>query len=99
MGSVKAKEIKIELGSIQDIQALLEKGKQGLKDAQEMQKQLKNTYSRALIILDQNIPAQVDNAIKKANELGADDVVDKLQSLKKQSTDLASDIKPVFNQL
>jgi hypothetical protein len=94
---MKVEEIKLSLennivqfGALQDIQSLLEKAEGQLKNAKELQKQLKSEYSNALIILDMNIPAQVSNAIKKANELGADDVVSKLTVLEKKAKDLSN---------
>ena len=95
----KLNEQKIEFGALQDIEALFNKAEVQVKDAKEMQKTLKTSYSRALIILDQNIPGQIDNAIKKANELGADDVVVKLNNLKKKSSELASAVKPIYNSI
>ena len=95
----KLNEQKIEFGALQDIEALFNKAEIQIKDAKEMQKTLKTSYSRALIILDQNIPAQIDNAIKKANELGADDLVVKLNNLKKKASQLASSVNPIYNSI
>jgi len=102
---MKVEEIKlafesnVQLGALQDIEELFSKAETQVKDAKELQKTLKSNYSQALIRLESNIPAQVDNAIKKANELGADDMVIKLNALKKKASDLASQIKPIYSSI
>jgi len=95
----KNQEVSIEFGALQDIEALFSKAEIQVKEARDMQKILKSNYSQALIRLESNIPAQVDNAIKKANELGADDMVIKLNALKKKAMDLASTVKPIYSSI
>ena len=97
MGSIKG--TKVELGKLQDIQALLEKAKNQVKEDMNLQKTLKTNYSRSLIILDQNIPAQCDAAIKIATELDATETVVKFEKVKKEALDLKNQIEPIYKQL
>jgi hypothetical protein len=106
MGTLKAKQIKVELGTVQDIEALITKATTAFANADSAKKifdaqktDVTNQYSRALIITDANIPAQCDAAIKKAQELGADDTVSKLMTIKSKALDLTKKYSPIYNSL
>jgi hypothetical protein len=90
---------KIELGVLQDLQSLFEKAANMIKEANTEKQKLKTMYSRALIILDHNIPAQADAAIKKAIDLDAMDVADKFKKIKSDSQKLTSDYNKIYNSL
>ena len=90
---------KVELGILQDLQALFDKGFNMIKEANAEKQKVKNMYSQALIILDQNIPAQADNAIKKAIDLDATEVADKFKKLKNDAEKLSSEYMKLYNSL
>ena len=90
---------KVELGILQDLESLFEKGVNFIKEADAEKQKLKSLYSRALIILDQNIPAQADAAIKKAIDLDANEVADKFKKLKSDSLKLSSEYSKIYNSL
>ena len=89
----------VELGVLQDLQSLFEKALTFIKEADTEKQKLKSMYSRALIILDQNIPAQADAAIKKAIDLDAIEVADKFKKIKSDSQKLTSDYNKIYNSL
>ena len=90
---------KVELGVLQDLESLFEKAVNFIKEADVEKQKLKGLYSKALIILDQNIPAQADTAIKKAIDLDANEVADKFKKLKSDSLKLSSEYKKIYNSL
>ncbi len=90
---------KVELGVLQDLQSLFDKAFNIIKDANAEKQKVKNMYSQALIILDQNIPAQADSAIKKALDLDANEVADKFKKLKNDSAKLTSEYMKLYTSL
>lgn len=60
---------------------------------------LRGLYSDALIILDQNVVGQANNAIKKADELGASDISSKLAKIRDASKALAKENMSTYNAL
>ncbi len=95
----KAEPVKVELGKVQDISDLYLKAKKIIDDADTEKSKLASMYSNALIILELNIDAQVQSALKAATELGADDIVQQLNEINSKSKKLASTYKGLYNSL
>jgi len=90
---------KVELGKVDDINKLLEKGEQQLKDAQNKIQLLRKELSNGLIIVNQNVPAQAKNALKTAEDLGADSIVQELKSIIDKSDRLTKDFLPLYKSI
>ena len=90
---------KVELGKVDDIKKLLEKGEQQLKDAQNKIQLLRKELSSGLIIVNQNVPAQAKNALKTAEDLGADSIVQELKSLIDKADRLTKDFLPLYKSI
>ena len=100
----KLSEIQLEshdvnLSIIDDTIKLYDKGLQDLKSADVLKQKLAQEYSRALIILQFNVPAQLDDAIKKLLELGITDKANELKSLKDKSLKKASEYEKLYNSI
>ncbi len=95
----KAEPIKVELGKVQDITELYLKAKKMIDDADTEKSKLRIMYSDALIILQFNIDAQVEKALKAATELGADDIIQQLNEVNSKSKKLASNYTGLYNSL
>ena len=98
-GKTELASEKIELGVLQDLENLYNKALNIIKDANSEKSKVKNMYSQALIILDQNIPAQADSAIKKAIDLDANEIADKFKKLKSDSAKLTSEYMKLYTSL
>jgi hypothetical protein len=94
-----SKPVKVELGKVQDITELYLKAKKMIDDANTEKSKLASMYSKALIILELNIDAQVENALKAATELGADDIVQQLNEVNSKAKKLASSYTGLYNSL
>ena len=90
---------KVELGKVDDIKKLLEKGEQQLKDAENKIQSLRKELSSGLIIVNQNVPAQAKSAIKTAEDLGADSIVQELKSLIDKADRLTKDFLPLYKSI
>ena len=98
--SVELSEVqKVELFNIEDTKKLYQKGLQDLKDADAEKAKVAQMYSRALIVLEMNVPAQLDDSIKKLTELGISDKAAELKSLKSEALKKASEYAKVYNSL
>jgi hypothetical protein len=89
----------VELFKVEDTIKLYEKGVQQLKDADAEKVKLAQLYSRALIILEMNVPAQLDDSIKKLIDLGINDKAAELKSQKDKSLKLASEYSKLYQLL
>jgi len=98
-GKTELASQKVELGVLQDLENLYNKALNIIKDANSEKSKVKNMYSQALIILDQNIPAQADSAIKKAIDLDANEIADKFKKLKNDSAKLTSEYMKLYTSL
>jgi hypothetical protein len=90
---------KVELFNIEDTIKLYDKGINDLKFADAEKTKLAQLYSRALIILEFNVPAQFDDSIKKLNELGISDKANELKALKDKSLKKAAEYKKLYDSL
>ena len=55
----------VELFKVEDTIKLYNKGLADLKAADALKQKLAQEYSKALIVLEMNVPAQLDDSIKK----------------------------------
>jgi hypothetical protein len=90
---------RIKLGKVDDINELLEKGEQRLKDARNEIELLRTQLSDGLIIVDQNVPAQAENALKIAEDLGADSIVQELKSIIDKANRLTEEFLPLYKSI
>lgn len=90
---------KVELSKVDDIKSLFEKGANQLKDAKSQVSRLKKELSNGLIIVAQNVPAQAKNALKQAEDLGADNIVSELNSILNQAKRLENEFTPLYRAL
>ena len=93
-----AKE-KVELNKINDITKLLEKGENQLKQAKNVIDNAKSELSRGLIIVAANVPPQIDRAMKLAEELGADKLVQDLKQMQGKAQQLRKEYEPLYNNI
>jgi len=89
----------VELFKVEDTLKLLDKGIAMLKEADLEKAKLAQMYSRALIILDSNVPAQLDDSIKKLVDLGITDKANELKQQKDKSQKLAADYSKLYQLL
>ena len=87
----------VELFNIDDTIKLYNKGLEDFKAADVLKQKLAQEYSRALIILQFNVPGQLDDSIKKLLELGITDKANELKSLKEKSLKKASEYEKLYN--
>jgi hypothetical protein len=90
---------KIDLATIDEVNKLYEKGINALKEADVEKQKVAQMYSRALIILDMNVPAQLDEIIKKLIDLGINDKANELKQLKQEASKKASEYNKIYNNL
>ena len=93
------KSLDVKLGKIDDVKELFNKAENQLKEVRLKANELKKEISRALIITDQNIPAQAESALKLVRELGIDSAVQELQSVINKSKKLTDDFMPLYKSL
>jgi hypothetical protein len=96
---MKLQGIKIELGKVQDIEELYQKGKSLIDEANLEKAKLKSKYSNALIILELNVDGQVQNALKAAKELGVDEISQQLMEINSKAKKLANEYKSLYKAL
>ncbi len=89
----------VELFKVEDTTKLYEKALNDLKAADAEKLKLAQLYSRALIILEMNVPAQLDDSIKKLIDLGINDKANELKSLKDKSLKKAAEYNKLYNSL
>lgn len=89
----------VELFKVEDTLKLLEKGVSLLKVADTEKSKLAKMYSDALIILEMNVPAQLDDSIKKLIELGINDKANELKLQKDKALKLASTYSKLYQIL
>ena len=89
----------VELFKVEDTLKLLDKGIAILKDADAQKAKLANLYSSALIILEMNVPAQLDDSIKKLIDLGITDKANELKQQKDKAQKLAADYSKLYQLL
>lgn len=92
-------EVKVDLFNIEDTKKLYQKALDDLKIADAEKAKVAQMYSRALIVLEMNVPAQLDDSIKKLNELGINDKASELKTLKSDSLKKASEYTKIYNSL
>lgn len=90
---------KVELNKINDITKLLEKGENQLKQAKNVIDNAKSELSRGLIIVAANVPPQIDRAMKLAEELGADKLVQDLKQMQGKAQQLRKEYEPLYNNI
>jgi hypothetical protein len=96
---MQKKVIKTNLGKVQDIEELYQKGKALIDEANSDKQLLRKKYSDALIILELNIDGQVNNALKAAKELGADEIINQLNEINSKSKKLAGTYQAIYKAL
>ena len=89
----------VELFKVEDTLKLLEKGVGLLRVADTEKSKLAKMYSDALIILEMNVPGQLDDSIKKLIELGITDKANELKQQKDKSLKLASQYSKLYQLL
>lgn len=87
----------VELFKVEDTIKLYNKGLADLKTADALKQKLAQEYSKALIILEMNVPAQFDDSIKKLLELGITDKANELKQLRDKSLQKASEYKKLYD--
>lgn len=90
---------KVDLATIDEVNKLYEKGINALKEADVERQKVAQLYSRALIILEMNVPGQLDEIIKKLIDLGINDKANELKQLKQDSLKKASEYNKIYNNL
>lgn len=90
---------KVELFRVDDTIKLYDKGLKKISEANKLKQKLRSAYSEALIILQANVPAQLDDSIKKLIDLGINDKANELKSLKQKSLKTASEYKKLYDSL
>jgi hypothetical protein len=89
----------VELFNVDDTIKLYNKGLQDLKDADIEKTKLAQLYSKALIVLEMNVPAQLDDSIKKLIDLGITDKANELKQLKANSLKKATEYNKLYQSL
>jgi hypothetical protein len=89
----------VELFKVDDTLKLLDKGIAMLKDADAAKVKLAKMYSDALIVLEMNVPAQLDDSIKKLIDLGITDKANELKQQKDKAQKLASQYSKLYQVL
>lgn len=87
----------VELFKVEDTIKLYNKGLEDLKAADSIKSQLAQAYSKALIVLEMNVPAQFEDSIKKLLELGITDKANELKQLKDNSLKKAAEYTKLYN--
>ena len=91
--------VKVEFGKVQDIEQLYQKGKALIDEANADKQKLRSKYSNALVILELNIDGQIQNALKAAKELGAEDIIQQLNDINAKAKKLASENQGIYKAL
>jgi len=94
---VELEKHEVELFNIDDTIKLYNKGLEDFKAADVLKQKLAQEYSRALIILQFNVPGQLDDSIKKLLELGITDKANELKALKEKSLKKAAEYEKLYN--
>ena len=89
----------VELFNIDDTIKLYNKGLEDLKSADVLKQKLAQEYSRALIILQFNVPGQLDDSIKKLLDLGISDKANELKAIKEKSLKKAAEYEKLYNTI
>ncbi len=90
---------KVDLATIDEVTKLYQKGVNALKEADVERQKVAQLYSRALIILEMNVPGQLDEIIKKLIDLGINDKANELKELKQNSLKKATEYNKIYNNL
>jgi len=90
-------EVELATFNINDTIKLYNKGLEDLKAADVLRQKLSQAYSKALIILEFNVPGQLDDTIKKLLELGITDKANELKVLLNNSIKKASEYKKLYD--
>lgn len=93
------KSEKVELGKVDDIKKLLQDGEEQLKSARNKLNTIKKEISKGLIIVDFNVPAQAKNALKIAEDLGAESVIQDLKSIIDKADKLKKEFAPLYKSI
>ena len=97
--NVELAEVKVDLFKVEDTIKLYNEGLDALKKADIEKAKVAQLYSRALIILEMNVPAQLDDSIKKLIDLGITDKANELKQLKSSSEKKAAEYNKVYQAL
>ena len=89
----------VNLFKVDDTIKLYDKALEDLKAADATKNQLAQAYSKALIILEMNVPAQFEDSIKKLLELGIVDKANELKQLKDKSLKKAAEYTKLYNAI
>jgi hypothetical protein len=89
----------IELFKVEDTIKLYNEGLNALKIADAERAKVAQLYSKALIILEMNVPGQLDDSIKKLIDLGIADKANELKQLKSNSEKKAAEYSKIYNAL
>jgi hypothetical protein len=89
----------VELFKVEDTIKLYNQGLEDLKNADIERAKVAQLYSKALIKLQMNVPAQLDDSIKKLIDLGIMDKANELKQLKSNSEKKAAEYTKIYNAL
>jgi len=89
----------VDLFKVEDTIKLYNQGLEALKSADIERSKVAQLYSRALIILEMNVPAQLDDSIKKLIDLGITDKANELKQFKINSEKKAAEYTKIYNAL
>jgi hypothetical protein len=95
--NVELEKHEVELFKVEDTIKLYNKGLADLKAADVLKQKLAQEYSKALIILEMNVPGQLDDSIKKLIDLGITDKANELKTLKDNSLKKAAEYSKLYN--
>jgi shikimate 5-dehydrogenase len=90
---------KVELSKVDDVEKLLNEAKNKFKKADTLKYELRSLISDAMIRADFNVKGQATKLIQQAKELGADDIVKKLEAMVSEGQKLTNEYKSLYNFL
>jgi hypothetical protein len=96
---VELSQHEVALNKISDISKLLQDGEDMLKNADSELSGIAKRMSNGLIVVAANVPAQAKNAMKLAEELGADNVIQDLKQILDKADALRKRYEPTYNNI
>ena len=99
LSKVELAQHEVELNKVGDISKLLQDGEDMLKNADSELSDIAKRMSRGLIVVASNVPAQAKNAMKLAEELGADNVIQDLKQILDKADALRKRYEATYNNI
>ena len=90
---------KYEFELMERVESQIEKAEKKWKEAQSDLKKAKDTLDRTLTLVEINLPPNLKNAYKAAKELGANEIVNKLDKIESKRKEIVKQAMPLYKSI